>query len=49
MGSTYLPVNSSWEQYIADTEYVYEDMEREMKSKLMALADNACTYVHDKR
>ena len=107
MGTPYLPVNSSWEQYIgmlvdstllrvirarrsrssvllfiplllcplssslplplpslspfplpsssllysltADAEYTYEDMLREMKAKLMSLADSACTYMHNKR
>ena len=33
----------------ADSEYVYEEMEGEMKSKLMALAENACTYLHRER
>ena len=33
----------------ADSEYVYEEMEGEMKAKLMALADNACTYMHRER
>lgn len=39
----YIPV------YIADSEYTYEEMEGEMKSKLMALADDACTYIHGER
>ena len=33
----------------ADSEYVYEEMEGEMKAKLMALAENACTYLHGER
>ena len=35
--------------HIADCEYKYEEMEGEMKAKLMALADNACTYIHGQR
>ena len=35
--------------FSADCEYTYEEMEGEMKSKLMALADNACTYIHGQR
>ena len=35
--------------YTADAEYTYEDMEREMKAKLMALADQACSYMHNER
>ena len=33
----------------ADCEYVYEEMGGEIKAKLMALADDACTYMHGKR
>ena len=32
-----------------DSEYTYEEMEGEIKAKLMALADDACTYIHGKR
>ena len=46
MGVAYLPVNQSWEKYIADCEDTYEDLEREMKSSLMRLADNACHLLH---
>ena len=49
MGTAYLPVASNWNQYLGDSEYVYEDMEREIKSKLMALADDACVYMHNDR
>ena len=37
----------SW--LLADAEYTYEEMEREMKSKLMVLATNACSYMHRER
>lgn len=46
MGVAYLPVNHSWEKYIADCENTYDDLEREMKSSLMRLADNACHLLH---
>ena len=49
MGTAYLPIASNWDQYLAGSEYVYEDMEREIKSKLMALADDACVYMHNER
>ena len=49
MGGAYLPVDSSWERYIADAEYTYKDMEWEGKKKLMALADDACKYMHSSR
>ena len=32
-----------------DTEYTYEEMQNEMRAKLMALADNACSYMHNDR
>ncbi|CAI7996420.1 DNA polymerase subunit gamma-1 [Geodia barretti] len=49
MGGAYMPVDASWNKYIADCEYVYEEMGGEIKAKLMALADDACTYMHGKR
>lgn len=35
--------------HVADSEYTYGEMEGEMKAKLMALADDACTYIHGER
>ena len=49
MGTAYLPVASNWNQYLGDSEYMYEDMEREIKSKLMTLADDACVYMCNER
>ena len=49
MGLPYLPVDTSWERYLAAAEYTFQDMEGEMKAKLMALADRACKYIHDQR
>ena len=69
MGSAYLPLDTSWKQYIgevmvtsyfdvligtllfltADTEYKYEEMEREIQTQLMFLATEACSYMHDER
>ena len=49
MGLAYLPVDCSWERYLAAAEYTFQDMEGEMKAKLMALADSACKYSHNQR
>lgn len=49
MGSAYLPVDRSWENYIQDADDTYEDLEKEMKCSLMKLADETCNYLHGKR
>ena len=49
MGSAYLPVNQSWENYIRDADNTYDDLENEMKCSLMKLADDTCNYLHGKR
>lgn len=49
MGVSYLPVNQSWCRYLEDSQDVYEELQREMKKSLMALADDACQLLHDDR
>lgn len=49
MGSAYLPVDRSWENYIRDADDTYEDLEKEIKCSLMKLADDSCNYLHGKR
>ena len=49
MGGAYLPVDRSWSRYLADCKYTFEDMDWEMRSKLMALADAACANMHMER
>ena len=49
MGSAYLPVDRSWENYIRDADDTYEDLEKEMKCSLIKLADETCNYLHGKR
>ena len=49
MGSAYLPVDRSWENYIRDADDTYEDLEKEMKCSLMKLADETCNYLHGRR
>ena len=46
MSTAYLPVDKTWEKYINDCEDTYEDLEKEMKSSLMRLADDACHLLH---
>lgn len=35
--------------HVDEAEFTYEEIQREMKAKLMALADNACSYIHHDR
>lgn len=49
MGVSYLPVNQNWERYLEDSEDTYEELQREMKKSLMALADDACQLLQDDR
>lgn len=49
MGVSYLPVNQNWCRYLEDSQDVYEELQREMKKSLMALADDACQLLHDDR
>ncbi|KAM4734089.1 LOW QUALITY PROTEIN: DNA polymerase subunit gamma-1 [Anableps anableps] len=49
MGVSYLPVNQNWGRYLEDSQDVYEELEREMKKSLMALADDACQLLQDDR
>uniref|UniRef100_A0A665VII3 DNA polymerase subunit gamma-1 n=1 Tax=Echeneis naucrates TaxID=173247 RepID=A0A665VII3_ECHNA len=49
MGVSYLPVNRNWDRYLEDSQDVYEELQREMKKSLMALADDACQLLQDDR
>ncbi|CAJ1057266.1 DNA polymerase subunit gamma-1 [Xyrichtys novacula] len=47
MGVSYLPVNQNWVRYLEDSDDTYEELQREMKKSLMALADDACQLLQD--
>lgn len=47
MGVSYLPVNQNWGRYLEDSQDIYEELQREMKKSLMALADDACQLLQD--
>uniref|UniRef100_A0A3Q3KTL4 DNA polymerase subunit gamma-1 n=1 Tax=Labrus bergylta TaxID=56723 RepID=A0A3Q3KTL4_9LABR len=49
MGVSYLPVNQNWGRYLEYSEDTYEELQREMKKSLMALADDACQLLQDER
>jgi hypothetical protein len=34
---------------VANAEYYYEEIQNEIKTHLMALADDACSYSHNER
>ena len=49
MGSTYLAVNQGWNEYVAEAEYTFEDIQYEMKAKLVALANEAAHHMKEER
>ncbi|XP_063433085.1 DNA polymerase subunit gamma-1-like [Mytilus trossulus] len=49
MGTAYLPINQNWNRYIQQSNSVYDDLQRELKTILMKLANEACTKIHDER
>ena len=49
MSTAYLPVDKNWEKYIEDCEETFVDLEKEMKSSLKRLADDACRLMHEKQ
>ncbi|XP_026221439.1 DNA polymerase subunit gamma-1 [Anabas testudineus] len=49
MGVSYLPVNQNWGRYLEDSQDIYEELQREMKKSLMALADDVCQLLHGDR
>ena len=49
MGTTYLPVNGNWFDYINRSNEVYNKLQREANETLMTVADEACMKVEDKR
>ena len=49
MGSAYLPVNEQWDKYVHNCEQVYEEILREIKERLMGLADEAVKHQQNDR
>ena len=49
MGTSYLPIDDSWERYIKDSNEAYDDLENETKTILMKLAEDSCRLIHNKR
>lgn len=48
MGTSYLPIDDSWERYLQNSNETYEDLENEMKNTLIKLAEDSCRLIHDK-
>lgn len=46
-GTAYLPVNSSWNEYINTSDLTYEDIELECKFFLARKAEKACSLMHN--
>ena len=49
MGSAYLPVNEQWDKYVHNCEQVYDEILKEIKERLMCLADEAVKYQENER
>ena len=49
MSSIFLPVDESWQYYLNAVEYTYQDLENEMNTLLMHLAEEACHLLHDNK
>ena len=47
MGSSFLTVNEKWEEYINEAEKVYRNLEQDIQRRLVELADDAKTLLHD--
>jgi DNA polymerase gamma 1 len=41
MGSSFLPVNATWERYLTEAERVYRELEAKVKKRLVELTENA--------
>ncbi|KZV63387.1 gamma DNA-directed DNA polymerase [Peniophora sp. CONT] len=49
MGSSFLPVNETWEKYIEDAEHAYRELEDAVKTRLIELAHEAKDLVEGER
>jgi DNA polymerase gamma 1 len=49
LSTAYLPVNSNWNRYIANSEQAYEDLDIEGRILLARRADQACELLHDEK
>ncbi|KAI0208026.1 DNA polymerase subunit gamma-1 [Lamellibrachia satsuma] len=49
MGTAFLPVNSNWDRYIAESDAIHDDLQRESQLSLTQLANDACSLLEDKR
>uniref|UniRef100_A0A2M4AC42 DNA polymerase subunit gamma-1 n=1 Tax=Anopheles triannulatus TaxID=58253 RepID=A0A2M4AC42_9DIPT len=47
MGSSYLPVNGSWNRYLTESDLTYDDLDIEGKQLLAQRADAACGLLHN--
>ena len=47
MGSSFLPVNETWEQYLVEAERVYRELEAKVKTRLVELAEDARGMMND--
>ena len=49
MGTAFLPVNSNWDRYIAESDAIFDDLQREGQLTLTQLANDACSLLEGER
>ncbi|XP_065672765.1 DNA polymerase subunit gamma-1 isoform X2 [Hydra vulgaris] len=47
MGTSYLPIDESWNHYLEQAEFIYNKMAKQMRHSLMAVADEALKMIID--
>ena len=49
MGSSFLPVDSSWQRYLENTERIYRELEEGVKRRLVELAEEVREWMKNDR
>ena len=49
MGTAFLPVNDNWDRYIAESDAIFDDLQREGQLSLTQLANDACSLLEGER
>ncbi|XP_039261727.2 DNA polymerase subunit gamma-1-like [Styela clava] len=49
MGNMYLPTNKNWQRYVRAAQTTYADLNKELKSLLVDIANEACSSLHDEK
>lgn len=49
MSMMYLPTNNNWKRFIKNSATSYSDLDKELKSTLMNIANDACQLLHEEK